>query len=67
MLIPNDAYGRTITFSTNGIEDTYVIDNGQGGVYISVPAGKPQEAVYNTINAMLFAPQVAEENNEQNQ
>jgi hypothetical protein len=44
--LPNDAYGNSVTFSTNGTTDTYLVNN---NVSYAFPAGTAQAAVYLTI------------------
>lgn len=48
--MPNDIYGRSVVFSTDGTIDTYTVDG--GAIVICYPAGTDQGAIYNSINAM---------------
>ena len=52
--LENDSFGRTVMFTTDGITDTYSVQDGNGNQYFSqgFPAGTPQDQAYNTINAM---------------
>jgi hypothetical protein len=43
-----DAYGRTVTMTTDGVHDTYNCN----GFVLVVPAGELQAKVLDTINAM---------------
>lgn len=59
--LPNDAYSNKVTFSTNGVKDTYVID---GSAAYQFPAGTPQPAAYLAIakkeNLLQFQSEVQE-------
>lgn len=51
--MPKDMYGRDVTLETSEGTDIYTVDDGQGNIFsVEVFAGKSQDAVYTTINAM---------------
>ena len=47
--MPNDNFGRTVTFSTDGATDTYIVG---AGLTLIFPAGTSQSVVYAEINSM---------------